>query len=161
MTTFRTSAKMQPPRARRRAFDATRSAWLGRRVDTIPLGLHRPPSDFRLLQLLLIAGRTREALFDCLDLSGFWPGLQDWSGFGLRQPSGCAALRLGCPRRARRPMRIRPPEPQSPECTRSPQMLSCVLRRLAVSEVRLALPNFYNITVRIANVAARLAVLVL
>jgi hypothetical protein len=33
--------------------------------------------------------------------------------------------------------------------------------RLAVSEVRLALPNFYNITIRIANVAARLAVLVL
>jgi hypothetical protein len=33
--------------------------------------------------------------------------------------------------------------------------------RLAVSEVRLALPNFYNITIRIANVAARLAVLLL
>ena len=33
--------------------------------------------------------------------------------------------------------------------------------RLAVSEARLALPNFYNITIRIANVAARLAVLVL
>src|SRR5271165_1980195 len=32
---------------------------------------------------------------------------------------------------------------------------------LAVSEVRLPLPNFYNITIRIANVAARLAVLVL
>src|ERR1700733_2819262 len=32
---------------------------------------------------------------------------------------------------------------------------------LAVSEVRLALPNFYNIAIRIANVAARLAVLVL
>jgi hypothetical protein len=35
-----------------------------------------------------------------------------------------------------------------------------VSRRLAVSETRLALPNFYNITIRIANVAARLAVLV-
>jgi len=33
--------------------------------------------------------------------------------------------------------------------------------RLAVSEVRLALPNFYNIAIRIANVAARLAVFVL
>src|SRR5271156_4579981 len=32
---------------------------------------------------------------------------------------------------------------------------------LAVSEVRLALPNFYNIAIRIASVAARLAVLVL
>jgi hypothetical protein len=36
-----------------------------------------------------------------------------------------------------------------------------VSRRLAVSEVRLALPNFNNITIRIANVAARLAGLVL
>jgi hypothetical protein len=34
-------------------------------------------------------------------------------------------------------------------------------RRLTVSEVRLALPNFDNIAIRIANVAARLAVLVL
>ena len=44
--------------------------------------------------------------------------------------------------------------------TRSPQMLhvSC---RLTVGDARLALPNFYNIPVRIANVAARLAVLVL
>ena len=48
----------------------------------------------------------------------------------------------------------------SPEGTRSPPMRSCVYR-LAVSEVRLALPNFYDVTVRIANVAARLAVLVL
>ena len=33
--------------------------------------------------------------------------------------------------------------------------------RLAVSEARLALPNFYNITIRIANVAERLAVVIL
>jgi hypothetical protein len=33
--------------------------------------------------------------------------------------------------------------------------------RLAVSEARLALPNFYNVTIRIANVAERLAVLFL
>ena len=33
--------------------------------------------------------------------------------------------------------------------------------RLAVSEARLALPNFYDIAIRIANVAARLAILVL
>ena len=41
-----------------------------------------------------------------------------------------------------------------------PQMLhaSC---RLAVRDARLALPNLYNIAIRIANVAARLAVLVL
>src|ERR1700683_259961 len=31
--------------------------------------------------------------------------------------------------------------------------------RLAVSDARIALPNFYNVTIRIANVAARLAVL--
>jgi hypothetical protein len=35
------------------------------------------------------------------------------------------------------------------------------VRHLAVSEVRLALPNFYHVTIRIANVAARLAVLIL
>ena len=33
--------------------------------------------------------------------------------------------------------------------------MSC---RLAVSDARLALPNFYNIAIGIANVAARLAV---
>ena len=36
-----------------------------------------------------------------------------------------------------------------------------VSRRLAVREVRLALSNFYNIAIRIANVTARLAILVL
>jgi hypothetical protein len=76
---------MQPPSAQSQAFDATCSAWLGRWVDTIPLGLHRLLSDF------------------------FVPA------------NVC---------------------------------------RLTVSEARLALPNFYNITVRIANVAERLAVLV-
>ena len=34
-------------------------------------------------------------------------------------------------------------------------------RRSAVSDARLALPDFYNVTIRIANVAARLAILVL
>jgi hypothetical protein len=75
---FGASAKMQPPSAQSQAFDATCSAWLGRRVDTIPFGLHRLLSDFRLLELLLIDGRTKGALFDDLDLNGFWPGLQDW-----------------------------------------------------------------------------------
>src|SRR5579871_5816373 len=37
---FDTSAKMQPPPAHRRAFDAARSAWLGCGIDAIPLGLH-------------------------------------------------------------------------------------------------------------------------
>src|SRR5580700_4555970 len=46
----------------------------------------------------------------------------------------------------------------SPECTQSPRCFhaSCCL---AVSNARVALPNFYNIAIRITNVAARLAVL--
>jgi len=77
VTALGASAKMQPPSAQSQAFDATCSTWPGRYVDTIPLGLHRLLSDFRLLQLLLIDGRTKGALFDSLDLNGFWPGLQN------------------------------------------------------------------------------------
>ena len=40
MPAFGASAKMEPPSAQSQAFDATYSAWLGRWVDTIPLGLH-------------------------------------------------------------------------------------------------------------------------
>ena len=40
MTAFGASAKMKPPSAQSRAFDATCSAWLGRWANTIPLGLH-------------------------------------------------------------------------------------------------------------------------
>ena len=83
---------MQPPSARACAFDATCSARLDCRVDTIPFGLHGILSDFRLLELLLIDGRTKRAL-------------------------------------------------------------------LAVSDARVALPDFYNVTIRIADVAPRLAVL--
>jgi hypothetical protein len=54
VTAFGASAKMKPPSAGRRAFDADCSARLGRRVDTIPLGLHGLLSDFRLLGLPLI-----------------------------------------------------------------------------------------------------------
>jgi hypothetical protein len=72
---------MQPPSAQSRAFDTTCSAWLGRWVDTIPLGLHRLLSDFRLLELLLIDERINGALFDGFDLNGFRRGLQD--GFQL------------------------------------------------------------------------------
>ena len=74
VTAFSASAKMQPPSAQSQAFDAACSVWLGRWIDTIPLGLHRLLSDFRLLELLLIDGRTKGALFDSLDLNGFWPG---------------------------------------------------------------------------------------
>src|ERR1700683_4115949 len=66
VTTFGASAKMQPPCVQSKAFDATCSAWLGRWVDTIPLGLHRLLSDFLLPQLLLTDGRTKGVLFDPL-----------------------------------------------------------------------------------------------
>jgi hypothetical protein len=69
---------MKPPSAPLQAFDATCSARLDCRVDTVPFGLHRLFSDFRWLELLLIDGRTKGAPFDCLDLNGFWPGLRDW-----------------------------------------------------------------------------------
>jgi hypothetical protein len=71
VTAFGASTKMQPPSAQSQAFDTTCSAWLGRWVDTIPLGFHRLLSNFRLLQLLLIDRRTKGALFDSLDLNGF------------------------------------------------------------------------------------------
>src|ERR1700683_644765 len=64
---------MEPPFARSQAFDTTCTAWLGRWIDTVPLGLH-------------------------------------------------------------------------------------VSHRSAVSDVRVGLPNFYNVAIRIADVAARLAV---
>ncbi len=143
---FGASAKMQPPSAQSQTFDTTCSAWLGRRVDAIPLGLHELLSDFRLLPLPHIGGRTKGTLFDSFDLNGFWPGLQDGSRFGSWQTSRCAAPpRLGRPRRS----------------VRGHHRCFHVSRRSAVSDARLALPNFYNITIRIANVAARLAVLVL
>jgi len=69
---------MKPPSAQSQAFDAACSVWLGRWIDTIPLGLHRLLSDLRVPDSLLIDGRTKAALFDSLDLNGFWPGLQDW-----------------------------------------------------------------------------------
>jgi len=72
---------MQPPSAQSQAFDAACSVWLGRWIDTIPLGLHRLLSDLRVPDSLLIDGRTKAALFDSLDLNGFWPGPQDWPNF--------------------------------------------------------------------------------
>jgi hypothetical protein len=81
---FDTSAKMQPPPAHSRAFDAARPAWLGCGVDAIPLRLHK------VISLKVCAVTT-----------------------------GCLAAR----------------------------------------NAGVALPNFYNIAIRIANVAARLAVL--
>ena len=40
VTALGASAKMQPPPTLGQTFDATAPAWLGRRVDAIPLGLH-------------------------------------------------------------------------------------------------------------------------
>ena len=76
VTAFGASAKMQPPSALSQAFDATCSAWLNCWVDTIPLGLHGLLSGFVLLQLFLIGGQTKAALFYSL-MNGFCPGLQD------------------------------------------------------------------------------------
>ena len=107
VTAFSASAKMQPPSAQSHAFGATCSAWLGRWVDTIPLGLHR---------------------------------LLTWA------PSPTNGDRPPAPHVHRVRGRRR--------CFHA----SC---GLAVSDARLALPNFYNIAIRIANIAARLAVFVL
>ena len=100
VTAFGASAKMQPPSAPSQAFDATCSARLGRRVDTIPFGLHRLLSDFRLLELLLIDGRTKGALFDSLNVNGFGPDCRTGSRFGL------SPAKQVCSAAPRRPMRI-------------------------------------------------------
>jgi hypothetical protein len=81
MPAFGASAKMQPPSAQSQAFDATCSTWLGCWVDTIPLRLHRLLSDFLLLQLLLIDGRTEAALFDSLNLDAGAHGAGSTGGF--------------------------------------------------------------------------------
>ncbi len=72
-----------------------------------------------LLELLLIDGRTKGALFDCLDLNGFWPGLQDWFQIWFAPAKQVAQRRhdLGVLADRGGPM----------ECTRSPQMLSSVV----------------------------------
>jgi hypothetical protein len=72
---FGASAKMKRPSAWSQAFDTTCSAWLDCPVDTISFGLHTLLSDFPLLGLVRIDGRTKAALFDCLTLNSFWPGL--------------------------------------------------------------------------------------
>ena len=82
MAAFGASAEMKPPSAKSQAFDATCSAWLSRRVDAIPLGLHRLLSDFRLIELLLIGRRTKGALYGGLDLNGFGRGLPPGRGDG-------------------------------------------------------------------------------
>src|SRR5579862_2725970 len=88
-TAFGTSAKMEPPSPCSRAFDAAHLAWLGCRVDAIPLRLHS------------VSSRSAH-------------------GHHRRLDASCC---------------------------------------LAVSDAWVALPNFYNIAVGIANVAACLAVL--
>jgi hypothetical protein len=54
-------------------------------------------------------------------------------------------------------MRIRPPGPRvAGVCVVTTDGFMC--RRLAVSDPRVALPNFYDVAIGIANVAARLTV---
>jgi len=75
VTAFGASAKMQPPSAQSQAFDTTCSAWLGRWVDTIPLGFHRLLSDLRLLQLLRDTKRMRGTLPFVMTNLRIGPGL--------------------------------------------------------------------------------------
>src|SRR4029077_4928033 len=99
VTAFSASAKMKPPSAPLQAFDATCSARLDCRVDTIPFGLHRLLSDFRLLELLLFDGRTKGRYSIALPSTGFGRDCRTGSRFGLCQPSRCAAPpKLGRPR---------------------------------------------------------------
>jgi hypothetical protein len=56
---FGASAKMQPPSAHSQAFDTTCSAWLDRRVDTVPLGLHRLLPDYLQLRLGVVRSLQR------------------------------------------------------------------------------------------------------
>jgi hypothetical protein len=89
VTTLGASAKMEPPRTGRRAFDAAGSAWLCRLVDTVPLGFHTLLSDFRLLRLLRIAAvfdseltcRYRAAAYVVARPALSWPASAQHSGF--------------------------------------------------------------------------------
>src|SRR5277367_2824254 len=62
----------------------------------------------------------------------------------------CAALRM-----------ISPGGPRPPAASALSTSHRTSARRLAVSDARLALPDFYNVAVGIADVAARLAILFL
>ena len=136
VTAFGASAKMKPPSAQSRAFDATCSAWLGRRVDAIPLRLHRLLCDF-----FASAARPADqkgARCDSLHRTAFRPDCRARCRSGLsRAKQVCGAAT------------IRPPPPTAAAD------VSC---RLAVSDARIALPNFDNIAIGVANVAACLAV---
>ena len=87
-----------------------------------------------------------------------------WRDVGRVTPSG---LRSGPPEfMAGAELIERSRRPQEAVCRQRrsrPQALQPLIKfrdgPLAVSNARVALPNFYNITIRVANVAARLAVL--
>ena len=89
VTTLGASAKMEPPRTGRRAFDAAGAAWLCRLVDTVPLGFHTLLSDFCLLHLQRIAAvfdseltcRYRAAAYVVARLALGWPASARHSGF--------------------------------------------------------------------------------
>ena len=94
--------------------------------------------------------------------AGLIPSLSDFTG---SSPTSSCFSRAGVQRRT-----TWPPSPidEDPSSGTSRRRSGCGRRRcyhvscrLAVSDARLALAHFYNVTIRIANVAARLAVLVL
>jgi hypothetical protein len=97
-----------------------------------------------------------------VDGNGFWPGLQDWFQIWfVPAKQVCSAATTWAPS----PTAAAYEDPSSATSRRRSVHghdgylhVSCPL---AVNDARLALPNFYNVTIRIANVAARLAVLVL
>src|SRR5580704_11369763 len=80
--------------------------------------------------------------------AGLMPSLSDFMGSSLTSVCLRCSASTGGPNGRLRRHSVR----GHPRCFH----VSC---RLAVSNARVALPDFYNIAVRIANVAARLAVL--
>ena len=170
---------MKPPSALGHAFDATCSAWLDRCVDTVPLRLHRLLSDFPLLRLGTARSLRRlepihhrrnkfrrrgmivhRALYVQANIYSAQNSVvlieraKFYACTNIAHGPCCGRASF-CTYQAR-PIVLR--DLTSPECTRSPRCFhaSCCL---AVSNARVALPNFYNIAIRITNVAARLAVL--
>jgi len=93
-----------------------------------------------------------------LDLNEFWPGLRhrSWTWFAPTKLV-CSAAMTWAPSPS-----DQHPSPGSSRRRSVRGHNRCIHAcRLAVSEVRLALPNLDNIAIRIANVAARLAILFL
>jgi hypothetical protein len=150
---FGASAKMQPPSAQSRAFDTACSAWLDRRVDAIPLGLHRLLSDVCSLSVAPHGGRAKSGAIRQPQSQRVW-----WDcGAGSKFGSAKSVCRAATTRRGG----LRGPSLRD-SCRRSVRghhRCFHVTRRLAVGNARVALPNFYDVAIGIANIAASLTVL--